>query len=92
MGNLHYVDTVGTLRSGVNVKVSCIVLTTTGANGIAILADNQDSKPVLELRYPTSGQSTLFDFSRRPIVFPKGIEALTLTNCKIMITYVESGG
>lgn len=81
--NTVYVDSTGDISIGTdkNIKVSYIVVTATGASAVLVLEDNQTTDvKKLDLRVATDGESKIFDFSSKPLVFPNGINVETLTN------------
>lgn len=89
-GSTGYVDTVGVLNTDSNIQVSKIIITATSASAIVVIADAKDATPLLNLRVATSGDSRAFDFIR-PLVFPSGIQVLTLTNAIMSIVYTGQG-
>lgn len=87
-GNTIYLDSTSDTFAFSNLKVSHIVITSTGSAGHAVLADLSDTSRVkLDLCIPAN-TSQEFRFADQPIVFPTGIQATTLSNC--VITFVTS--
>lgn len=85
-GNTHYVDSTGTLDAD-PVKVLGIIVTATSANAVVVFQGDTGSANRLDLRVATSGATQDFDFSARPISFPKGIKVSTLTNAIVTVIY-----
>jgi len=84
-----FVDTTGDLdiRTNRNIKVSYIVMTSTGASALAALQDISGPTDKMELRIDTTDKSQIFDFSRNPLIFANGVRIGTLTNAKLTLVY-----
>ena len=96
-GNSWYVDSAYTTSADdlirPSTQVNYIVVTTTAANAILVMGDVQGtSSTKMELRVAASGASQLFDFSRKPLLFPNGIRITTLTNCKATFVGTTTAG
>lgn len=91
--NSFYIDSTGALNTDANTRVFYIVITSTAAPGTITIADNQGT-PVtkLSLAVDVADRSTIFDFSRKPLIFPNGINITAITNCTAMIEYSTTGG
>lgn len=93
-GNTVYIDSTGDVSIGTdkNIKVLYITITPTAASAVLALDDNAAAGDVtkLDLRVATDGDSKMFDFSRKPIVFPNGINVQTVTNCNAMLVLDRS--
>lgn len=91
--NTIYIDATGDLSIGTdtNIRVFYVVMTATAGNAVLELEDNQASTvDKLYLGVATSGETKVFDFSRKPIVFPNGIEVTTATNVKATLVIDRS--
>ncbi len=89
--NTVYIDTTGDISVGSdkNIKVSYVILTAGAADARIQLKDNQSSAvDKLDLRVVTSGATQMFDFSRKPIVFPNGFDA-EITNSAIVTLVLD---
>lgn len=96
-GNTWYVDTAHVSNSDDLVRkqalVVYIIVTATASNGRIVLGDvgaNPDIK--LDLRVATSGESRIFSFPEKPINFPNGIRAITVTNAVATVIVSNPGG
>ena len=89
-GNLGYVDTVGIIADSANTQVCQILLRATAAGAIVIIGDAKDATPLLNLALATDAESASFEFPR-PLVFPSGVQVLTLTNAIMTLVYTATG-
>ena len=95
-GNSFFADTQYSVTTDdlvrASVQVTYITVTAVAANTVLKLGDVQAAaQPKIELRVATAGTTQIFDFSRKPILFPNGIRVLTLTatsNATCVITNV----
>lgn len=90
-GNTIYIDTTDdiSVASNTNIKVSYITIRAGAADARIELKDNQSSAVnKVDLSVITIGETKLFDYSRKPIVFPNGIDA-TVTNSAIVTLVVD---
>lgn len=89
-GNVHYVDSTGTLTSKLEDKVAGIIYTATAATAVIELSDTADAV-ILKIQEPTSGTTHQLDFTRAPLaVGPKGLKCKTLTNAVFTLIYTSS--
>lgn len=96
-GNSFYVDTAYSTSADdlvrASVLVSYVIVTTTAANGVVLAGDVAGTSPSkLSLKLAANTSSQIFDFSRRPILFPNGIRVTTLTNCVVTFVLSNQGG
>lgn len=96
-GNTFYVDSAHSssaddlLRKG--VLVAYVNVTATAANGRIVLGDvGNDPQKKLDLRVAVSGDSQLFRFDANPVLFPNGIQVITLANAIATIVLRNPGG
>ena len=95
--NTFYIDTEYSTSADdlavKNIKLTGLVVSATAASAVVVLADAQTGSPKkLDVRVATDGESKELDLSERPIVFPNGIRALTLTNAVVSCTIEENRG
>lgn len=91
-GNTIYIDDSSDTFAITGLKVSHIIVTATGSNGQAVLADLDTNAVKADLRVATSGTSQTFRFADQPMVFPTGVQLTTLTNAVVtLITSVTNG-
>lgn len=95
-GNTFFIDTAHS--SAVDdldrkqVLVTGIVVTATGANGRIVLGDKaSNSPPKLDLRVADSGTTQSFIFRDSIVLFPNGIQVITLTNA-VATVIIKSPG
>lgn len=90
-GNIIYADQTGEL-TGSNVKVSYIVFYANGAADVATLSSATSTSVMLEVANSAAGGVTFLDFSRRPLVFPNGINLRSLSsNASVTIAITQGG-
>lgn len=74
-----------------NVRLLYLVVNATGASPALTLRDVTTSAVKFTLT-PANGPTTYyFDFSRKPAVFPNGINPHAVTNCNATLVIEESG-
>lgn len=90
--NTWYIDTAASSLAIANLKVSYVIVTATAAAAILNLQDVTTTANKANLRVATSGDSVVFDFSLKPLVFPNGILPSTVTNCVATCVLEETRG
>lgn len=88
-GNTYYVDATGDLLTNKGIRVKAIIITPSGANGGIVLKDQVTLSPKGTWTVPTSSQTTLFDLSESPLVFPNGINVGTVTTATAILVLDE---
>lgn len=95
-GSTWYVDVSHTTDADDLAKkpthVGWIILTPTAANARIVLNDVGPNGPVkIDLRWSENGQSQLFHFRDKPLVFSNGIRVTTITNAVASIGITNIG-
>jgi hypothetical protein len=90
-GNIHFVDSTGTLTSRKEDRVVAVLVTATAANAVLVLSDTSDNN-LFDLRNPTEGSTLHFSFENIPLTLSVGLKAKTVTNCTASIVYTGSTG
>jgi hypothetical protein len=86
--NTFYIDATGALNTR-RTSVYYVVVTATAANAILELVTSGNDTKKANLRVATSGDSAVFDFTSKPILFPDGVKVGTLTNAVATLIYNE---
>lgn len=92
-GNMHYVDSTGTLTTKLEDRISGVIVTATSANATFVLQTNSASETIVDLRGPATHTSYYYDFSEHHLTFGiKGVKVSTITNCVATIIYSQNAG
>lgn len=75
-----------------NIKITGIVITSTGANATLVLKDVKTGATKIRVSLATSTESKQFLFEVDPLVFPNGIAPTTLTNAEVTLIVKETRG
>lgn len=91
--NTIYVDSTGTLTSEKNVKLAYILYTSSAGGDTLTLRDKDGSGALkLTVRNNIATDSTIYDFSLRPVVFPNGIHVSTISAGSTATLVLTKGG
>lgn len=96
-GSTFYIDTQWSSEADEYAKrpvhVSYIIVTATAANGRVQLADVGPNGPIkVDLRVATAGDSKIFHFRDKSMVFPAGIKPVILSNAVVTVGVTNIGG
>lgn len=86
-GNVHFVDTNGTLRDS-RCKIVYIYLDGIGGSPGLDLTDTSGNT-IWHMSLSGSGDARFLDFSTNPLMLPNGLAAANMTNVNVMIVYKE---
>lgn len=75
-----------------NLKVLYMLVSIDGANPRLTLRDVSTSAVKFDIDLGTPDSPTYYDFSRKPVVFPNGINPSTVDSCRVTLVIEESRG
>lgn len=84
-GNTIYIDATGDVTSN-KTHVYQVLVSATAANAQVVLGNIGASEKQLDLRVATDGDTKSFEFVV-PVMFPDGVEVITLTNAIVTLVY-----
>lgn len=96
-GSTFYIDTQWSSETDEHAKqpvhVSYIIVTATAALARVVLSDvGPNGATKVDLRVALAGESQIFHFRDKPMVFPKGIKPVILSNAVVTVGLTNIGG